>query len=186
MQSENVTERPHIKLVSSSSETAISQPQSGESFYKPFRRPIAVILADLSKPIPKKYLATRKQGGATLTYLPWFNCCKLLDRCAPGWEGRVTHMHTTHDRIFVTYCLTIHAEEGSFTREATGTELLKEEKEVWVGEKPNRHQLKDELSRPMTEARELAYGDPSSNAESMAFRRAAAKFGLGLYLYEKD
>jgi hypothetical protein len=31
--------------------------------------------------------------------------------------------------------------------------------------------------------RELAYGDPSLNAESMAFRRAAAKHGLGLYLY---
>ncbi|MGC9506191.1 hypothetical protein [Baaleninema sp.] len=30
-----------------------------------------------------------------------------------------------------------------------------------------------------------SYGDPSSNAESMAFRRAAAKFGLGLYLYQK-
>jgi hypothetical protein len=30
-----------------------------------------------------------------------------------------------------------------------------------------------------------SYGDSSSNAESMALRRAAAKFGLGLYLYDK-
>jgi hypothetical protein len=30
-----------------------------------------------------------------------------------------------------------------------------------------------------------SYGDPSSNAESMALRRAAAKFGLALYLYDK-
>jgi hypothetical protein len=29
------------------------------------------------------------------------------------------------------------------------------------------------------------YGDPSSNAEAMALKRAAAKFGLGLYLYQK-
>ena len=29
------------------------------------------------------------------------------------------------------------------------------------------------------------YGDPTSNAESMALRRAAAKFGLGLYLYDR-
>jgi len=29
------------------------------------------------------------------------------------------------------------------------------------------------------------YGDPSSNAEAMALKRAAAKFGLGLYLYLK-
>jgi hypothetical protein len=33
---------------------------------------------------------------------------------------------------------------------------------------------------------ERMYGDPSSNAESMALRRAAAKFGLGLYLYNKE
>jgi hypothetical protein len=34
-------------------------------------------------------------------------------------------------------------------------------------------------------SREIAYGDPSSNAESIVLRRAAAKFGLGLYLYDK-
>jgi hypothetical protein len=32
--------------------------------------------------------------------------------------------------------------------------------------------------------REIPYGDPSSNAESQAFRRACANFGLGLDLYE--
>lgn len=140
--------------------------------YKEFRRPIIDILADLSKPIPKKYLATRVQGGATLTYLPWVNCCKLLDRCAPGWQGEVTHMHTTSDRLFLTYRLSLHAEEGIFTREATGTELLKEE---YLDKKTQTVKI-----------RELAYGDPSSNSESMALRRAAAKFGLGLYLYQKE
>jgi len=65
-------------------------------------------------------------------------------------------MHTTN-RIFLTARITIHAAEGTFSREATGTELLN------CG----------------------SYGDPSSNAESMALRRAA-KLGLGLYLYEKD
>lgn len=171
---------PHLQVVSPSPVDPETSP------FKDYRRPIRVILADLAKPIPKKYLATRKQGGATLTYLPWFNCCKLLDRCAPGWEGQVASTHTTADRLFVTYRLTIHAAEGDFSREATGTELLKEEKEIWVGEKFDRRLLKDEYDRPITELRELAYGDPSSNAESMAFRRAAAKFGLGLYLYEKD
>jgi hypothetical protein len=157
-----------------------------ESPYKEYRRPIAVILADLSKPIPKKYLDTRKQGTKILTFVPWFNVAKLLDRCAPGWEGSITHIEQIGDRLVLTYRLTLHAQEGSFTREATGTELLKEDKEVWIGEKPNRQPLKDDLGRPVTESKELVYGDPSSNAESMAFRRAAAKFGLGLYLYEKD
>lgn len=57
-------------------------------------------------------------------------------------------------------------------REATGTEELKE--------------LTTDKTTGETITRELAYGDPSSNAESMAFRRAAARFGLGLYLYDKD
>lgn len=142
------------------------------SLYKEFRRPIIEILADLSKPIPKKYLATRQQGGATLTFLPWVNCCKLLDRCAPGWQGEVTHLHTTNDRLFLTYRLSVYAEEGIFTREATGTEMLKEE---YLDKKTQ-----------TVKVRELAFGDPSSNSESMALRRAAAKFGLGLYLYRKD
>jgi len=29
------------------------------------------------------------------------------------------------------------------------------------------------------------YGDPSSNAKAMVLKRAAAKFGLGLYLYSR-
>ncbi len=30
----------------------------------------------------------------------------------------------------------------------------------------------------------IKYGDSSSNAEAQALKRAAAKFGLGLYLYD--
>lgn len=141
-------------------------------WYKGFRRPITEILADLSKPIPGKYLAQRKQGGASITYLPWYNAVKLLDRCAPGWDYSITNIHTTSDRIFITTRITIRAAEGDFSREATGTELLKEQR--WNKE------LKQ------MEVVELAYGDASSNAESMSLRRAAAKFGLGLYLYLKD
>jgi len=103
-------------------------------------------------------LAQRKQGGTTLTYIAWFDVNKLLDYYAPGWEGEVSKIVTTSDRVFVTYKLTIHAAEGSFSREATGTELLNCS----------------------------SYGDPTSNSESMAFRRAAARFGLGLGLYQKD
>ena len=126
-------------------------------WYKGFRRPITEILADLSKPIPSKYLATRKQGGTTLTYLPWHICCKLLDRCCPGWDYSITNIHTTSDRIFITARLTIRAAEGDISREATGTELL-----------------------------DVKFSDPSSKGESMALRRCAAKFGLARYLYEKD
>lgn len=141
-------------------------------WYKGFRRPIVEILADLNKQIPAKYLATRKQGGTQLTYLPWHTCCKLLDRCAPGWDYSITQIHTTSDRIFIIAQLTIRAAEGDISREATGTEVLKED-------------YFDKVTNT-TKTRELAYGDSSSNAESMALRRCASKFGLALYLYEKD
>lgn len=97
-------------------------------WYKEPKRPIAEILADLSKPIPNKYLETRKQAGANLTYIPWYNAVKLLDRCTGGhWEYQITHIHTTEERIFLIARITIHAAEGIFSREGTGTELLKEE-----------------------------------------------------------
>ena len=67
--------------------------------------------------------------------------------------------------------LTIPTSEGNVYREATGTEELKREK--------------FNSKTGQVEIREIAYGDPSSNAESQAFRRCAARFGLALYLYEK-
>jgi hypothetical protein len=140
------------------------KPQTEQSLHKTFKRPIADILADLAKPIPRRFIGQlekkdRKTGKISyLDYIPWYHVAKLLDYYAPGWEGEITHIQVMGERIVLTYALTIHAEEGDFVRTATGQELLD------CG----------------------SYGDPSSNAESMAFRRAAAKFGLGLELYDKD
>jgi Rad52/22 family double-strand break repair protein len=140
-------------------------------WYKEPCRPMAEILANLSKQIPRQYLDTLKDKG-NAAYIPWFNACKLLDRCTGGhWEYFITNIHTTSERIFVTVRITIYALERSFSRDATGTELLKRE-------------ITDRQTGEL-QVKELAYGDPSSNAESMALRRAAAKFGLGLYLYDK-
>jgi len=150
-----------------SSEPALTVIQP-KLLHKEYRRPIQEILTDLAKPIPPRLLAQRKQGGVMLTYIPWYFVVRLLDYYTPGWQGQVISITPTSDRIFLVYRLTLQAAEGKFTREATGTELLKE----W--------------SQKKQELRELAFGDPSSNAESMAFRRAAAKFGLGLSLYEKE
>lgn len=138
--------------------------QTEQALHKPFKRPIAAILSDLTKPIPQRFIEQlekkdRRSGKVNhIPYIPWYSVAKLLDFYAPGWEGKINHITITGDRLILTYSITIHAEEGDFTRTATGQELLD------CG----------------------TYGDPSSNAESMAFRRAAAKFGLGLDLYDKD
>jgi hypothetical protein len=148
--------------------------------------PLAQIITALSRPLPRSILRQRKQGGAMLDYLPWYEANRILDKYCPGWTWEVRQIYISGERLFLVGRLTILTAQGNCYREATGTELLREDKEVWIGEKPNRCPIKDEFDRIITEPRELAYGDPSSNSESMAFRRAAARFGLGLYLYERD
>lgn len=111
----------------------------------------------LSRPLPKSLLATRKQGGKELTYIPWHCANRILDKYAPGWAWEITKLEQTKDRLVLVGSLSIPCSDGLILRCATGTESL-------------------DCS---------SYGDPSSNAESMAFRRACARFGLGLYLYDK-
>jgi hypothetical protein len=115
------------------------------------------IIEALSRPLPDSMLATRKQGGQTLKYIPWHTANRILDKYAPGWSWEVKSVQTDESRLYLTGRLNIPTSEGNVYREATGTELLNCS----------------------------SYGDPSSNAESMAFRRCAARFGLGLYLYDK-
>jgi Rad52/22 family double-strand break repair protein len=132
---------------------------------------IATIIEALSRPLPESMLKNRKQGGANLAYIPWHTVNRILDKYAPGWTWEITNTVATADRFIITGRLTIPAAEGNIYREATGTEALKEE-----------YFDKDAGAKKF---REIAYGDVSSNAEGMAFRRCAARFGLGLYLYEK-
>jgi hypothetical protein len=59
--------------------------------------------------------------------------------------------------VTVIASISIPSLEGVITREATGCEPIDTK----------------------------GYGDAVSNAEAMACKRAASKFGLGLYLYQK-
>ena len=129
------------------------------------------IIKMLSRKIPDCLLQKKKVGGTQIVFLSWKYIPPILDKYARGWCWEITHLQSTSDRIFLVGRLTIPTAEGLVWREATGTECLKEIKT-------------DRVTGEVIE-REIAYGDPSSNAESMAFRRACAKFGLGLYLYSK-
>ena len=126
----------------------------------PEERPIASILADLAEPFPEACVATLERKGAKIRYLHWTTVAQWLDFYAPGWEGTITRLETVGGKVVVTYRITLHATEGIFSREATGQE------DAELGDKE--------------------YGDSTSNAEAMAFKRAAAKFGVGAYLYDKD
>jgi hypothetical protein len=121
----------------------------------PYGRPINDIIRDLSKPVPERLLKDKTVGGRKIDFIPWYNATRLLDFYAPGWEYTVRLEHIK-DKVVAIASISIHAAEGVITREATGSE-------------------EDDKS---------GYGDPFSNAESMALRRAAAKFGLGRHLYD--
>jgi hypothetical protein len=92
-----------------------------------------------------------------LSYLPWYQAVRYLAHFAPGWSYEVRSIATVGAAVAVTVRITISAMEGLIFPEATG--------HVSLGVK--------------------GYDDPTINAESMALRRAAAKFGLYLSLYDK-
>jgi hypothetical protein len=120
-------------------------------------RSIRDIVSDLEKPVAPRHLSTRKQGGKDLTYIAWHNVERYLDLYAAGWSKEIREIHNIAGKVAMTIRLTIPCLEGSVYREATGYE----------------------------EEQTNSFGDPFSNAESMALRRAAANFGLGRYLYDK-
>jgi hypothetical protein len=130
-------------------------------------RSIRDIISDLSKPVNPQRLKVRveqrrnKRDNTTtkveLTYLPWYQAVRILDHYAPGWSYEVRNVQAIGANCVVTVRISIPCAEGVVYREATGIESL------------------DVAS----------FGDPVSNASSMALRRAAAHFGLALNLYDK-
>lgn len=131
--------------------------QQQQQSFKPGERSISEIINDLSRPVARRHLRTKKQGGKEITYVSWFDRVKYLDHFAPGWENQIVRMDNIGGKLIITVRITITASDGIFSREATGQES--EDKDT--------------------------FGDSSSNAEAMAFSRASAKFGLGLYLYSE-
>lgn len=119
-------------------------------------KPIADIIADLSKPIPQRLLNSKTVGGQKIWFLTWHTAVKFLDLYAPGWNFEIRHLIGIGGKLVLVSRISIPCAEGIVYREATGQEDEDVDK----------------------------FGDPSSNAESMSLRRAAAKFGLGLHLYE--
>jgi hypothetical protein len=121
-------------------------------------RSIREIVKDLSKPIAQKHLRKRRQGGKEITYLAWHDAVKYLDHFAPGWCYEIRSIDSVAGKLILTVRLSIPSLEGIIYREATGQE-------------------DEDLE---------SYGNSSSNAESMALRRACSKFGLGLSLYDQN
>src|SRR5262249_41283589 len=120
-------------------------------------RSIAAIIADLSRPVSPQRLKQRTQGGRTLSYIPWFQAVRYLDKFAPAWRYEIRSVAQVGDNLVMTVRITIPCAEGEVWREASALEPIKG----------------------------TGFGDAATNCESAALRRAASKFGLCLNLYDK-
>lgn len=119
-----------------------------------WKRPLNEIQSDLTRPLPDDFISWFQKKSTWIQYLSWTDANMILDYCAPGWSCDVTENQVS-DRVVVKVSLTLLCAEGSITRSSLGSENLGDEN----------------------------FGGPLPDAESQAFRRAAAKFGLCLYLY---
>ncbi|MDJ0723766.1 MAG: DUF1071 domain-containing protein [Prochloraceae cyanobacterium] len=131
---------------------------------------LAQIQTALKRKLPDSLLK-ELPGKFKAKYIAWHTAVEILDKYCIGWQWEIKSVTYTTDRIILVGKLSIPTKHGLVIREATGSELLKKTSQDY-----NTGEIKEE---------EIPYGDPASNAESMAFRRAASKYGLALYLYKK-
>ncbi len=138
-----------------------SAPRASQSHALPekprnYLRPLAEIQEDLYKEYAV-FVRHFTKGGRQIPFLPWEGVAKILDWCAPGWEGRPFGPVTEIDgMVVVGYEITIHAQEGTFSRASYGREDLDKQ----------------------------GFGDSIANAERNAFKRAAGLWGVGRWLQD--
>ncbi|KAJ9676400.1 hypothetical protein PVL29_025091 [Vitis rotundifolia] len=123
-------------------------------------RPLSEILKELSKRVPDTLVKVRMEDGFSIKYIPWHIVNRIMNLHAPEWSGEVRNITYSADgkSVSVVYRVTLYGTDAEMYRESTGTASVED----------------------------TGYGDPVQKAEAMAFRRACARFGLGLHLYHED
>ncbi|KAL9173602.1 hypothetical protein ABFS82_03G126100 [Erythranthe guttata] len=124
-------------------------------------RPLSNILKDLNKKVPETLLRHRTHpDGFSFKYIPWHILNRIMNLHAPEWSGEVRSINYSADgkSVSVVYRVTLYGTDAEIFRESTGS----------------------------ASTSETGYGDPVQKAEAMAFRRACARFGLGLHLYHEE
>lgn len=124
-------------------------------------RPLSDILKELNKKVPDSLISLRTEAnGFSIKYIPWHIVNRIMNLHAPEWSGEVRNIIYSADgkSVSVVYRVTLYGTDAEIYRESTGTAAIDEP----------------------------GYGDAVQKAEAMAFRRACARFGLGLHLYHED
>ncbi|GJN38520.1 hypothetical protein PR202_gb27570 [Eleusine coracana subsp. coracana] len=91
--------------------------------------------------------------------VPWYHANRMLSFYAPGWCGEVRDViYSDNGTVTVVYRVILKGTDGEAYRDATGTAQV--------------HEGRRE--------------DAVAEAEEVAFCKACARFGFGLYLYHDD
>ncbi|XP_048318697.1 DNA repair RAD52-like protein 2, chloroplastic [Ziziphus jujuba] len=119
-------------------------------------RPLAEILRDLNKRIPENIIGTPNDST---TIIPWYHANRMMSFYAPGWCGEIRDViFSDNGSVTVVYRVTIRGSDGEAHRESSGT----------------------------ISSTDGLIVDPVAAAEEIAFCKACARFGLGLYLYHEE
>ncbi|KAG8378566.1 hypothetical protein BUALT_Bualt08G0150200 [Buddleja alternifolia] len=166
-----------------------SVPTSGIS------RPLSHILKELNKKVPDSLLRLRTDSPSAFSvkYIPWHIVNRIMNLHAPEWSGEVRSITYSADgkSVSVVYRVTLYgtdAEVFSSLNFPKHTFLSSQLAYVYQVESSN-NVIIGKIFRESTGTAsfsEQGYGDPMQKAEAMAFRRACARFGLGLHLYHED
>ncbi|KAD5317144.1 hypothetical protein R6Q59_032449 [Mikania micrantha] len=121
-------------------------------------RPLIEILRDLNKRIADNIIVKQDDSNQT-SFIPWYHANRMLSFYAPGWCGEIRDViFSDNGSVTVVYRVTVRGSDGEAHRESTGTVSATNGQGV----------------------------DPVAAAEEIAFCKACARFGLGLYLYHED
>ncbi|KAK1408744.1 hypothetical protein QVD17_40764 [Tagetes erecta] len=155
--------RSHVQ-VSALGESALPSsnyvvPLDNHSSSSCITRPLIEILRDLNKRIPDNIIV--KQDDSThSSSIPWYHANRMLSFYAPGWCGEIRDViFADNGSVTVVYRVTVRGSDGEAHRESAGT---------------------------VSSATIDQSVDPVAAAEEIAFCKACARFGLGLYLYHQD
>ncbi|KAK9076247.1 hypothetical protein SSX86_004580 [Deinandra increscens subsp. villosa] len=122
-------------------------------------RPLIEILRDLNKRIADNIIVKR-DGSSQSSFIPWYHANRMLSFYAPGWCGEIRDViFSDNGSVTVVYRVTVRGSDAEAHRESTGT-------------------VSSATNDPSV--------DPVAAAEEIAFCKACARFGLGLYLYHED
>jgi hypothetical protein len=119
-------------------------------------RTVTETLEELSRPVDPRHVRQLRKGATTLDYLPWHTVAKHLTHRCPGWQWVVRSVQELGGSIVVHGSLYVPTSEGRLRFDAVASEPVKGGSQA----------------------------PPAEVAESAAVRRAAAKSGLALDLYD--